>query len=142
MAYTIPTAANLKAKYPAFAAVADATVDLYLADAARDRVDTSWIEGDYAPAIMAAAAHEMALLGMAAQSETAGHLAAGVASLKSGNFQVSFSAEATKRASRGGLDATPYGEAYKRLLKRNKNGPRVVARADYAGSPPSDGYLP
>lgn len=142
MAYTIPTAANLKARYPAFAAVADATVDVYLGDAARERVDTSWIEADYAPAIMAAAAHEMALLGLVTQSETASHIAAGVTSIRSGNFQATFSADAVKRASGGGLDATPYGQAYKRFLRRNKSGPRVVAQPSYSGPPPSDGYLP
>lgn len=142
MAYTIPTAANLIARYPAFAAVATATIDVHIADAATDAVDTSWPEALYAPAIAAKAAHEMALLGLGEQGEAAGYAAAGVASIRTGNFQASFSQGSVDRASRGGLDATPYGRAYKRLLRNAKGGPRVVARATFAGDPPTDGLLP
>lgn len=142
MSHTLPTVADLVARYPAFAAVPISTAETYIADAARDRVDTSWSATDYGPAILAAAAHEMALFGLASQSEVAGYAAAGVTSVRSGNFQASFSADAVKRASAGGLDATPYGQAYKRLLKRNKGGPRVVGGPAFSGSPPSDGFLP
>ena len=142
MAYTIPTAANLIARYPAFANVATATIDVHIADAASDSVDTSWPEAYYAPAIAAKAAHEMALLGLGSQSEAAGYAAAGVTSIRSGNFQASFSADTVKKASGGGLDATYYGRAYKALLRKAKGGPRVVGRAAYAGPPPTDGFLP
>lgn len=142
MAYEIPTAADLVARYPAFADVAESTIAVHIADAATSAVDTSWAEAEYAPAIAAKAAHEMALLGLGAQSESAGYAAAGVTSIRSGNFQAQFSADAVKKASGGGLDATVYGLAYKRLLKRNRGGPRVVARSAYAGAPPSDGFLP
>ena len=127
MAYEIPTAADLIARYPAFAAVAVATIDVHIADAAASSVDESWFEADYALAISAKAAHEMALLGLGDHGEAAGYAAAGVTSVKSGNFQASFSAEKVKAASGGKLDATPYGQTYKRLLHRNKGGPRVVA---------------
>lgn len=142
MAYDTPTAADLIARYPAFAAVAEATIDVHIADASTQAVDTSWDETDYAPAIAAKAAHEMALLGLGAQGEAAGYAAAGVTSIKSGNFQASFSADKVKKASGGTLDATPYGKAYKRLLRKNKGGPRVVAQGTFAGARPTDGYLP
>lgn len=142
MAYTIPTAADLIARYPAFANVATGTIDVHIADASTSAVDRSWIEADYSAAIAAKAAHEMALLGLGAQSESAGYAAAGVTSIRSGNFQASFSADAVRKASGGSLDATPYGQAYKRLLKKSKGGPRVVARAGFHGGPPTDGYLP
>jgi len=142
MAYQIPTAANLIARYPAFAAVPTATIDVHIADAASAAVDTSWPEPYYAPAIAAKAAHEMALLGIGEQSEAAGQAAAGVTSLRSGNFQVQFSADAVKRANDGGLSATYYGRAYKVLLRKAKGGPRVVASATFAGAAPADGFLP
>lgn len=137
MAYDIPTAADLIARYPAFADVAVATIDVHIGDASTSAVDTSWTEADYAPAIAAKAAHEMALLGLGEQGEAAGYAAAGLTSVKSGNFQASFSADKVKKASGGTLDATPYGQAYKRLLRKNKGGPRVVAvGGDVASSSP------
>ena len=127
MAYEIPTAADLIARYPAFADVAPATIDVHIADAAQTAVDKSWAEPDYAPAIASKAAHEMALLGIGEQGEAAGYAAAGVSRIRSGNFDASFETGAVARAAAGGLDATPYGRAYKRLLRANKGGPRVVA---------------
>lgn len=126
MAYAIPTAAELIARYPAFAAVPPATIDVHIADASVQAVDTSWGETDYAPAIAAKAAHEMALLGLGDRGEAAGYAAAGVTQIRSGNFQASFSSDAVKKASGGGLDATPYGVAYKRLLRKNRGGPRLA----------------
>ncbi len=127
MAYDVPTAANLKAKYPAFADVADATVDVHLADASTTAVDTSWREADYAPAIMAFAAHRMALLDIGVHGQVAGYARQGVTSLRSGSFGVSIDADKAKAAAGGTLDATPYGQEYKRLLGANKSGPRVIA---------------
>lgn len=126
MAYAVPSAAQLVARYPAFASVAEATIDVHIADAATGAADSSWPEELYAPAIAAKAAHEMALLGLGEQTEAAGYAAAGVTSIRSGNFQASFSGGAVDRVAAGGLDATVYGRAYKRLLKSAKGGPRVV----------------
>lgn len=127
MAYDVPTAATLKAKYPAFADVADATVDVHLADAAATAVDTSWREADYAPAIMAFAAHRMATLDIGAHGQVAAYARQGVTSIRSGSFSATFDADKAKAAAAGALDATPYGQEYKRLLGMNKGGPRVVA---------------
>lgn len=125
MAYTEPTPADLKARYPAFADVDDATVQVYLDDTVTS-VDGSWREADYIPAKVAKAAHEMALLGIGKRSEAEGWAASGLTRLKSGNLDVAFSDAKVAKASGGTLDATPYGQAYKRILKRNKGGPRVV----------------
>lgn len=141
MAHTIPTVADLVRRFPAFAVVPVSTVEMYIADAAAMAVDTSWGEANYAVAIAAKAAHEMALFGLGEQSETESYAAAGLTSIKSGNFQASFSADTVKKASAGGLDATRYGQLYKRLLRAEKAGPRVVAQANYAGPPPRDGFL-
>lgn len=126
MAYVVPTAADLVARYPAFAQVAEATIGVHIGDASVSAVDTTWPEELYAPAIAAKAAHEMALLGLGEQSEAAGYAAAGVTSIRSGNFQASFSGGSVDRVTRGALDATPYGRTYKRLLKSAKGGPLVV----------------
>jgi len=120
MAYVIPTADDLKAKYPAFADVADATINLYIADA---QVDTSWIEADYAPAIMAWAAWSMTDTGIGTGGEVAGYIGSGVSRLKSGTLDVSFS---DKAASLSGYETNIYGRHYLMLYRKNKAGPRVV----------------
>lgn len=126
MTYTTPTAAQLIAKYPAFSAVPTGTIEAHIDDAIASAVDTSWLEGDYQPAAMAKAAHEMALVSIGAHGEAAGYAAAGLTSIRSGDFQASFSADKVKAASGGELNATPYGRTYKSLLRKNKGGPRVV----------------
>lgn len=128
MAYTEPTSADLKMRYPAFVAVDDATVAYWLTDSAR-YVDTSWMEGDYGPAKIAHAAYEMAKAGVSgfAGGDVAGIAASGVTDFKSGTFQARFSDEAVKVAVAGGYASNRYGQDYLDLLSRNKSGPRVTA---------------
>lgn len=147
MAYTAPTVANLVTRYPAFASVPISTVGAALADAAGG-ADESWLEADYIPALVALAAHNMALVGLGVQTEAERYAAQGVRAVRSGGFSVDFSEAAANRASKGGLDATPYGRAYKALLKRNRGGPLLVGGAadpcafgDYGGIC-NDGSLP
>ncbi len=138
MAYEIPAAATLQALYPAFADVADATLDAHIAKAAAEGVDESWLEADYQPAIMALAAHNMALLGIGKQSKAEQYARQGVVSIKSGSFTASFDADKAKAAAEGELSSTPYGQGYEQLLRKNKGGPRVLG----SGSTPSASYLP
>lgn len=133
MAYEMPTAADLIARYPAFANVAPATIDIHLGDAAKSGVDTSWRADDYAPAIVHLAAHNMALLDIGEHGEAAGFARAGVTRIRSGNFDAAFSEQRVNAASGGGFDATPYGRQYKTLLRKNKAGPRVVGPRPGAG---------
>lgn len=126
MAHEIPTAADLIARYPAFATVAPATIDIHISDAAANGVDTSWLEDDYAPAIAALAAHNMALLSIGDHGEAATWRAQGLTNVRSGGFSASFSEKAASTAAGGGLDATPYGRSYALLLRKNKGGPRLV----------------
>jgi len=125
MAYTAPTPDQLQARYPAFATVADATIQVWLTDAERF-VDESWAEADYAPAIMALAAHNMALLGLEVTTG-AGSLPAGVTRFKSGTMDVTLSEAAASAASKGGYASTVYGREFQLLLRRNFSGPSVVA---------------
>ena len=117
MAYVIPTANELQTKYPAFAAVADATIDVYIADA---QVDETWLEADYAPAIMAWAAWSMTDAGIGTGGEIAGYIGSGVTKLKSGTLDVSFSDSAS------GYETNIYGRTYLMLLRKNKGGPRTI----------------
>ena len=129
MAYVVPTAADLIARYPAFAAVPEITINVHISDAAASGVDTSWAEGDYAPAIAALAAHTMSLVGLGAQSEAEGYARTGLTRIRSGNFDASFSEARVAAASGGGFNATMYGRQYYVLLRRNRGGPRIVTGA-------------
>jgi hypothetical protein len=123
--YVDPTASDLKARYPAFAGVDDATIGYWLTDAHRF-VDTSWpIEDDYGPALIARAAHEMveAKVSGIAQDEVEELAGFGLTQFKSGSFSASFSEAAAAQATEGGLASTKYGREYLALLRRNKGGP-------------------
>jgi hypothetical protein len=133
MAYTAPAPADLKIRYPAFAAVDDATVQYWLTDGERF-VDTSWIEGDYAPALMAVAAHNMARGGLGASSSAS--IPAGVTRFKSGAIDVTISESAAAAQSRGGYASTIYGIEFLALQRRSFSGPHVIA----AGTLPACGY--
>lgn len=120
-----PLPAHLIARYPAFAAVDPATIRYWLTDAERS-VDTSWNEGDYAAALMALAAHNMALAGLGAGSAALSALPAGVTRIKSGSFEAAITDAAANARATGSFDATRYGQEYQMLLRRNKAGPRVA----------------
>lgn len=127
MPYTTPTAAELKLRFPAFAAVADETVDYWITDALLT-VTSSWLETDYQPAAMELAAHNMALGGLGTSGgEVAGLADMGVTSFKSGNMSVSFAEGAITAKSAGGYGSTKYGLMFRVRLRRNRGGPFLVA---------------
>lgn len=123
MAYTRPTPADLKLRYSAFAAVADDRVQYWLTDAERG-VDESWFAADYAPALMALAAHNMARDGLGAGSTGA---PMGATSIRTGSFSATISEKAVESQIVGGFASTRYGQEYAAMLRRNKGGPRVTA---------------
>lgn len=134
--YETPRPQDLTARYPAFAAVPYVTIAIYINDALGG-VDTSWNAADYEPAISALAAHNMSLMGLGDEGDVVGYRRQGVSSLRDGAFSVSFNDRCVGAASSGTLDATPYGRAYKVILRRNKAGPRLVG-----GGVPYDGWGP
>lgn len=117
MAYTPATSADLKAKYPAFATVADATVDLWLAEAVTECA--GFIESDRARAEMAYAAHMMRENGLG----TGGAIPVGVTSFKSGTFSATVS---DTIAGATGFNASIYGREYMILRRRSFAGPRLA----------------
>ena len=125
MAYTAPTPAYLTAMFPAFSAVEDDTVQLWLDRAARS-VDESWTEGDFAYGRMLLAAHLMAGQGLGAPAATAG-LPEGVTSFRSGGFSMSIADKAASQSVEGGYGSTKYGREFAALLRQNRGGPRVTA---------------
>lgn len=137
MAYVAPTPADLKLRYPAFADVADETVQYWLTDAERV-VGETWREADRAVAMIAYAAHMMSETGALAASTPAGATAmlsaSGVTSFRSGSFSASISESA---ASATGLQATIYGREFLALQRASFGGPRLAWTPPAAGL----GYL-
>ncbi|MGV3481503.1 MAG: DUF4054 domain-containing protein [Sphingobium sp.] len=125
MAHVPPSAEELKERYPAFASVTEDIIEHWLADA-QSTVTTGWIEADYAPAIMALAAHRMARNGTGPADACAAGGMAGVTSFRSGAFSASFAEAAVSAAVKGGYASTPYGQDFAVYLRRNRAGPRVA----------------
>lgn len=123
--YQAPRPQDLTARYPAFADVPYDTIGIHLTDA-QGGVDTSWAAADYAPALMALAAHNMTLLGIGTVTESEAYARAGVSSIRDGNFSASFNDKCVQGANGGGLNSTHYGRLYLTMLRRNKGGPRLV----------------
>lgn len=125
--YTVPTAADLKLRFPAFAAVSNSVIEYWIADA-QAVVTTDWISADYRPAIMALAAHNMARQGLGVGGIGSGDMA-GVTSFRSASFSVQFDAGAVKAAASGGYGSTIYGQDFAVYLRRNNGGPFLAGCA-------------
>lgn len=128
MAYTMPTAADLKTRFPEFSTVDDAVVTARIEEAAR-MVDETWTEGDYTLAIELYACHIMALGGLGTGRDSLNY------SGQMSNFQTIRSGQLTlTRGSKTGgagdtgdwYALTSYGTRFWRLLKQNKGGPSVA----------------
>lgn len=115
---TPPTAAQLKTRYPAFAAVPDATVDYWINDGLRFVRDT-WNADDYAVGLMSYAAHNMALQGYGTGSASG----AGVTSFKSGTFAATIS---DAQANAKGYSVTRYGQEFAAIQRRYTLGVRYI----------------
>jgi hypothetical protein len=123
--YAKPAVAHLIAKYPAFADVEPSTIQFWLTDAER-YVDTSWMQKDYAAALMAMAAHNLTLSGQGSEAQATADLPVGITSMKIGTLGLTFDSGLTKAKALGSLEASRYGSEYAGLLRRNKAGPRVA----------------
>jgi len=135
--YVKPSAAHLVARYPAFADVEVTTIRAWLADAER-YVDESWAEGDYAPALMALAAHNMTLAGLGTEAAVFARVPAGITAMKSGSMSLSFTPESANARAAGGLSSTRYGMEFRTLQARNHSGPLVAA----TGLFPTEPFVP
>ena len=129
MAYTVLTPAAFKTAKPQFAAVDDATVQVYI-DMAGRLVDTSWAEGDYTNAWIALTCHFMTLEGLGTDAVSRGFKAGAAyySSIRSGNLSLTRYREMAGESTPflDWLKSTPCGQYYALLLQLNRRGPRVV----------------
>jgi hypothetical protein len=109
------TLADFRTRYPAFAAVADATVTYWLGEG--DDAVVAWRAADQDKGAMAYAAHKLAEQGLD------GSMVGGVTSFKSGTFSAAVSDAAARRT---GLHSTIYGREFIQLARRTFAGPRTA----------------
>lgn len=122
MPYEKPTAAQLKARHPAFSELADPYIDAVIADANRF-VDETWCEPDYQPAIMFLAAHMLVCEGaLGGDVDTPGP----VVSDKLGDAAVTYANAVDSSKSVSDYSSTAYGRRYLELLRVNQRGPVTV----------------
>lgn len=111
MAYTVPTVQDFKDRFPEIAAT-DPQIQAVLNEGA-GAVDTSYIEAEYAPAILYYAAH-LLILGQDIGS------GAGIASESFGPISMSY-----ERGGASWLSSSSYGQQFALIRLRNRGGPRI-----------------
>lgn len=120
MPYVNPTPAQLKTRFPAFAAVDDTVVQGALDEAAA-RVDQTWREKDFQPAQLLYAAHILTLDGQGAGQEAqfSSLSAAGVQSIKIASLQLTIAKTKEAGASASLLKTTSFGRRFWDLMRLN-----------------------
>ncbi len=126
MAFTVPTADDLKNRFPVFAAVDDATVDIMLAEAVA-LVDDSWSsQADFTLGRLLYAAHLLTVegYGTGAEAKTAGGGLTAFKTIKSGALTLTRGDGAPAVA--GGVETTSFGQRFKDLQALNIGGPLLA----------------
>lgn len=125
MAVTLPSAGDLKTRYPEFTGVSDDLVGLVISEASH-LVDESWLEADQQPAILAYTAHLLWSEGWPARVSgtfDAGLSGRAMKSRKVGDVSVEYetasSGSGGGSASLLGLNLSPYGRRFAQLMKLN-----------------------
>lgn len=125
MSYVPPTPADFKTRFPAFASVADATIQLLLDEAAL-MVDDTWVsQADFTLGRMLYAAHYLTLDGAATggSSSTEAQLL-GFQSIRMGPLELTRFKGSD--ASAGSWGSTSYGTRFLELVRRNSPAVAVV----------------
>lgn len=119
-----PTPAELKARFPSFAAVADAMVQAALDEAAL-QVGGDWAsEADLRLGRLLLAAHTLTLDGQGSGAEAATAATGGFRRIRSGALELE--RPDTTEAAPGALDSTGYGRRFLELMRRNVPAVTVV----------------
>ena len=117
-----PTPADLKARFPGFAAVADAVVQSALGEAVQ-QAGADWAsEADIRLSRLLLAAHILTLDGQGSGAEAAAAAAGGFRRMRSGALEL----ERADTAGPGALDSTGYGRRFLELMRRNVPAVTVV----------------
>jgi hypothetical protein len=131
MAYTIPTAAEFKERFPAFAAVPDAAINQAFSEATAYEDETWPDQQTYANGLMLLAAHFLTQqgLGTGVDAIAAANGMSTFQRAKSGTFEFDRGAKTTGSGSdpfKDDLMSTAYGRRWLALAKRLFSGPLVL----------------
>lgn len=126
MAYTVPTPADLKTAYPAFAGVADGAVQAAL-DRHGEMIDDGWpTQAQFTTGVMLYACHVLYLSGLGRSGASAERGGDDVKRMKAGDREAEFfSLKDMGATGASTLPGSPYGREFKALLRRLFGGPRV-----------------
>ncbi|MFE0754169.1 DUF4054 domain-containing protein [Inquilinus sp. NPDC058860] len=119
-----PIPADLKARFPDFATVADAIVQAALSEAALQIGDDWASEADARLGRLLLAAHVLTLDGQGSGAEAAAAAAGGFRRMRSGALELE--RPDTADAGPGALDSTGYGRRFLELMRRNVPAVTVV----------------
>lgn len=125
MAYVAPSPSDFKTRFPQFATVDDARVQIFLTDAG-NAIDITWLEKDYSPAIQYLAAHLMTLDDIAGGGDDTGQQAGPISSESFAGMSVSYAKRDQTIAEKSTFGSTSYGRRYYELLIKNKPSIMVV----------------
>jgi hypothetical protein len=111
----VPTATNIKMKFPEFKIIDDPTIEFAIEEAQRS-VDDTWIAGDQTLALMYLAAHYIEV-GIQRSASTAGEV---LESERVGPISMTYKTpEIPTPASPSDYMTTPYGTRFFELLQRS-----------------------
>lgn len=121
--WVAPTVAEFKTRFPEFAAVAEATVQMVLDEATAD-VGPTWLERDRTPGVLHLTAHLLTAQGSGVSGAGGGGAAVtgAIKRRKVGDTETEFAGVAGGAATGGALDfyrSTAYGVRYLSLMRRN-----------------------
>lgn len=124
MSYTPPTAADLKVRFPEFAPVSSALIQMILDDEAIPAVGETWLERDRRTAQLYLAAHLLASEGEPARTTSGGSSSGSngpIKMMQAGEHKIEYavSNESIAASFNGGYDTTVYGNRYLELLRLN-----------------------
>jgi hypothetical protein len=135
MPYVEPTAVSFKARFPEFVPVADALINLILAEAIPMAGET-WLERDRAPAQMYYAAHLLAIQGYPARAVAPGSGSGSIDVVgpmkrrRVGDVETEYAGTSSTSSGSGSgsgngdsfLESTAYGRQYLEIRNRNFRG--------------------
>ncbi|MFE1598191.1 DUF4054 domain-containing protein [Methylobacterium sp. ID0610] len=127
MAYTPPTAADFKLRFPAFSTAPDEQVAGFLEDAA-SVADDGWPDADRRKAVMLQAAHDMTTRGIGGgvEAKLAAAGALGFKSFRSGGLSLDRADDPAAAASGDPLAQTVYGRELLALIRSRFPGVLVI----------------
>lgn len=121
MAYVDPTPAQIKARWPQFAAVPDATIQVWI-NTAKQTIDHTWCEDSYTYAVELLTAHYLVMNGLGTGAEAEANAAgmSGFSTIKSGQLTLTRGSASWADGVEAPWNTTPFGAEFYWIMRRCK----------------------